>query len=395
MSLAETPLRPFFLDAASRQKIHDDARVTLAQTARYVLSTADHERTDRLWPADSAVFATNPMSVAYGACGPALFLHHPYTPAELPEQSRTWLLKQPLDTEAYPPGLYVGLAGIACTFLELGMPERAREAMALAGKSPLLFDEANVLFGCAGWGLAALRLYEGLGDPALLDRSVEAADHLMDTARREGDTLHWVQNSDGLVHYGFGYGAAGCGLFLLQLYSLTGETRFRDAAVQAIDYDLAHRMETPLGWQWKSFDGDTLVKPYWITGGAGIGSTLVRFHRVLGDARFLAAARRIANDAAVKFSVEPGQFEGLAGIGEFMTDLHIHTGEPMYHDLALDMAETVMWFRINRPEGVAWPGRWLRRISDDYATGAAGIGLFLGRLLHPGPRLLLDLPARE
>lgn len=393
MPLTETSIPAFSLDSDSRREMHDGVRTTLERTTQYVLSTADHERTDRLWPADSAVFATNPMSVAYGACGPSLFLHHPATPAELPERSLTWLLDQPLDVQEYPPGLYAGLAGIACTFLELGLSERALETMALVGKSPLLFDEANVLYGCAGIGMAALRLYQSLGDSALLDRSVEVAEHLLDVAHHEGHTLHWKQNADGLVHYGYGYGAAGCGLFLLQLYSVTGDSTFREAAVQAVDYDLERRMETPLGWQWQSHDGDTLVKPYWISGGAGIGSTLVRFHRVLGDERFLAAARRIAQDSAVKFSVEPGLFEGLAGIGEFMTDLYIHTGEPVYHDVALDMAATVMWFRIDRPEGTAWPGRWLRRISNDYATGAAGIGLFLGRLLSPGPRLALDLQA--
>ena len=48
-------------------------------------------------------------------------------------------------------------------------------------------------------------------------------------------------------------------------------------------------------------------------------------------------------------------------------------------------------FKIDKPEGVAYPGRWLTRISDDYATGASEISLFFTRLLHPRGRLFVDL----
>jgi hypothetical protein len=43
--------------------------------------------------------------------------------------------------------------------------------------------------------------------------------------------------------------------------------------------------------------------------------------------------------------------------------------------------------------GTPFPGRWLTRVSNDYATGAAGIGLFFERLLRPGPRRFVDLPS--
>jgi len=52
----------------------DAIRAVRDGTVEYVLSTADFDRGDRLWPADPAVFATNPMSVAYGASGTVLFL---------------------------------------------------------------------------------------------------------------------------------------------------------------------------------------------------------------------------------------------------------------------------------------------------------------------------------
>ncbi len=41
----------------------------VAQIEAYLRRTASPSRNDRLWPADLAVFETNPLSLAYGACG--------------------------------------------------------------------------------------------------------------------------------------------------------------------------------------------------------------------------------------------------------------------------------------------------------------------------------------
>ena len=43
-----------------------------------------------------------------------------------------------------------------------------------------------------------------------------------------------------------------------------------------------------------------------------------------------------------------------------------------------------MLFAIERPTGIAFPGENLLRISTDFATGSAGIGLFLDRLVKQG-----------
>src|SRR5213079_70260 len=72
---------------------------TVEQTARYLLRTADPARADRLWPADPFVFSTNPLSVAYGACGPALFLHRTGRLGEMPAGALAWMLDRPLTVE--------------------------------------------------------------------------------------------------------------------------------------------------------------------------------------------------------------------------------------------------------------------------------------------------------
>ncbi|MFF0750952.1 lanthionine synthetase C family protein [Streptomyces sp. NPDC004267] len=409
-----TPLVTGTHPAAEAVRAHPypEVRRTLRGLGDTLLRTYDGQRTDRLWPADYMVYATNPLSVAYGACGPALFLSAagPRSGGPqaggLPEEAAAWMLSLPLDNDTYPPGLYVGLAGIAWAFQELGMRERAETAMATLYGSPLLFDDPSLFLGVAGWGLASLRFHAATGRQVYLDHAVRAGEELLRTARREGDTCFWPTSHDGRVHHGYGYGPSGIALFLLYLHLATGDTRFSSRAVEALEFDLAHAGESGLGLQWPRFQGDSVLYPYWIHGSAGIGSVLVRFHRLLGIERYGELARRVADDTYVTYAYAPGLFEGLAGIGEFMLDMYRGTGEEEYRDRAAAIARTVLWFRIEsagttekteKPAkagdgaGIAFPGRWLNRIAHDYATGSAGIGMFLSRLVDPGPRLLVDL----
>ncbi|WP_424851791.1 hypothetical protein [Streptomyces sp. SAI-170] len=127
-------------------------------------------------------------------------------------------------------------------------------------------------------------------------------------------------------------------------------------------------MSTTCCYTWRSFPGPSL-------GIEGYGEL----------------ARCIADDTYVKYAFVPGLFEGLSGIGEFMLDMYVFTGEERYRRNAFDIAETLLWFRIEGEDGTAFPGRWLTRISHDYATGSAGVGLFLSRLVRPHPRHFVDL----
>ncbi len=73
---------------------------------------------------------------------------------------------------------------------------------------------------------------------------------------------------------------------------------------------------------------------------------------------------------------------GLAGLGDFMLDMHELTGEAKYLESAVKVGEGIMQFRVERGQGVAFPGDMLSRLCCDYGTGSAGIGLFFNRLLH-------------
>ena len=179
-------------------------------------------------------------------------------------------------------------------------------------------------------------------------------------------------------------------LFLLYLYRATGDPKYLFYATGGLDYEIAHaRIDDEIAG-WNRANGDGLEVPYWRFGSSGVGSALIRFSSILGDNRYRVLAEKAGNHAVTKYAIFPGQFAGLSGIGEFLIDLYCFTGKQKYLDDAFKVAEGALLFQIKRPEGIAFPGEELLRISTDYGTGSAGIGMFLRRLLEPAGRLFYE-----
>jgi lantibiotic modifying enzyme len=206
---------------------------------------------------------------------------------------------------------------------------------------------------------------------------------------RDENGCYW-KNVDDIIYFGHGHGGSGIALFLLYLYGATGDPKYLFYATGGLDYEIAHaRIDDEIAG-WNRADGDSMELPYWRFGSSGVGSALIRFSSILGDGRYRELAEKAGNHAVTKYSVSPGQFSGLSGIGEFLIDLYRFTGKQKYLDDAFKVAEGALLFQIKRPEGIAFPGDELTRISTDYGTGSAGIGMFLRRLLEPTGRLFYE-----
>jgi serine/threonine protein kinase len=383
----------FELPPASPPRIHKqlEIRGTVERIADYILSTPETQRKDRLWPADYRLLTTNPLNVAYGAVGTALFLKA--AAGEIPEHVYQWLDQQHFSTDTYPPGLFSGLAGIAWGFEELGLTRKAMTAMDQAYQSPLLHESPDVFFGAAGVGLSNLFFFDRTGEERFLERARTLGDSLIARASRDENGCSW-KNVDGITYFGHCHGGSGIALFLLYLYEATGEPKYLSSARAGLEYEIAHGRISDDGAAWDRAKGDSLEVPYWRFGGAGVGSALIRFASMLGDARYRLLAEKAGNSALTKYAVFPGQFSGLSGIGEFLIDLYRFTGQQKYLDGAFKIAEGVLLFQIDRPEGIAFPGEELLRVSTDYGTGSAGIGMFLLRLVEPRSRLFFEFDAR-
>ena len=372
---------------ADSSPLLDELPEMTSSIADHLLATYDVERKDRLWPSDFAVFNTNPLNVAYGACGIASFLQH--YQGQVPEAVEKWLLDRPMSNTDLPPGLYVGAAGVAWTLLEMGHEDRALELMHRSYTSPLVTEENDILHGAAGWVLAAARVFAATGDQDLLAEATVLGDVLVSRAVQQDVGIAWPDD-EGKIHHGFAHGTSGIAYALLRLHLAGGEARFLEAARAGMDFEISSAIEREEGPVWGNHVGSKLISPYWSQGAAGVGTAAIRFATLLGDDTYMDFARRVADSAHYQITAWPGLFDGVAGLGELMVDLFQATGDEVYRQRALEMAESALCYRSEKEEGLAFPGRYLLRLSTDLAHGSAGIGMFFHRLSQGGPRAFHD-----
>lgn len=359
-------------------------RVIDASTA-YIRESADSQREDRLFPADPLVFSTNQVSVSHGAAGVIYALS--LIDGTVPPRLRSWLVSRSVQQDHIPPGLYPGASGIAWVLWETGLQELALHRLKSAAHHPLLWEAADIYQGASGYGLTCLRFYLATNDSCWLDRAVQVGEWLLQTKTTEAGRGYCWPDKQGAIQLGYAHGASGIALFLLYLGVLTNETRFRHASQQALAFDMSYLKTTEEGYlsvpRGNVGAFENVILPYWFNGSAGVATVLLRFWAYNGESRYLQSLEQLVPNIAHKYTAFPGLFQGLAGLGNFLLDAYHFTGKESYLQHAHRTTQGILLYKIQRPEGIAFPGEQLLRISTDFGTGSAGIALFLQRLAHP------------
>jgi serine/threonine protein kinase len=361
----------------------DDALQKIIEQIGNYIRAQIHEREDPLdLPTDYRRFLTNPLSVAYGASGIAVFLRR--CRQNLPSGFQNALRKEAKKVKngRYPPGLYIGSSGIAWTLLELGFTEEAVAVMQTAAQSPLLYESADLFYGAAGFGLTNLFFFHKLGEKKYLTIASQVFGQLKSKCK------HYFSGSAYTgpdAYFGLGHGAAGISYFLLRLYEKTGQKEHLNYARGLLAYDLERSRAAAASPRLGDSRDAPDHYPYWQAGDAGLGSVLLRFHRVLKEERYLEAAKHYAQKLAGRYTPFPSHFCGMAGLGSFFIDLFQHTGEKEYLDEARRFIDRIMLLAVDKADGLVFPGEGLLRLSTDYGTGSAGIGILIERVLsHTG-----------
>jgi serine/threonine protein kinase len=373
----------------------EDWRGFLWRITGYLESVASYDREDRLFPADPAIFETNPLSIAHGACGVACALKR--TTGDVPQKVMDWILSRSFRTTEYPPGLYLGLSGIAWALLELGQRDRAIEVIRSTHTHPLLWDSPDLFYGAAGWGMAQLRFFGETDDQSFLSQASKAGRFLVDHREESEEGCWWPCLGDTCA--GLAHGASGVSLFLLYLHLATGKEEFLTIGRKGIDFVLGRAIQNGSGGiSWRAKETEPTFTPYWRWGSAGVGMVLLRYQRVLDDSRLGTALEDLLLDTDRKYTIFPGNFFGLSGIGDFLLDMAMFQKDgSRLMDMAWKVMSGIKLFAVEREGGIAFPGDALMRISCDYGTGGAGVAMFLHRLLtKEGPAFMLDqlLPSR-
>ncbi len=381
--LGRVPERP-----RPSEDLRSEIRETQEGVVRFIHSKTRLSRQDALWPSSAEVFFTNPVSVQYGASGTAFLLLR--AEGRVPEEVLDWITAR-AESSPCPPGLARGLAGVALLLLECGRSEQALRLLELGAGSPLLEQEKGLYFGVAGWGLAQLHFWHWLGQPRFLEEAVRIGGFLSETARRVPAGVTWAapeRSPHGLVD-----GPSGVALFLLHLAAATEEPEFLELALEALRFDLSDKQELGAHLLWYPYTNappNEPKSPHLWFGTAGIGAVLVRAYAMTGDAEIRDWVERCAASVAERYTNKIWHDFGLAGFGELLLDCYAYLGDENYLNTAFYLAEPLLSHRVSRAEGFAFLGQDHQRICCDHGWGAAGIGLFLQRLLEPStPRLFM------
>src|SRR5262249_22524797 len=160
-------------------------------------------------------------------------------------------------------------------------------------------------------GLNLAHFAELTGDPSLRENALRVADIVADRLGEEnavGDISGGAHPRAGLM-----YGSAGIALLFLRLYEQLGQPVLLDLAQTALRQDLRRcvvreddgSMQVNEGWR---------TMPYLADGSVGIGLVLDHYLTYREDEQFAEAAAAIHLAAESPFYVEPGLFDGRAGM---------------------------------------------------------------------------------
>jgi lantibiotic modifying enzyme len=224
----------------------------------------------RIYEPQAQVWQLQPMSFRLfdGVCGTALFLaalEQTTGGADFRDLAIS-ALKLPSEAHALPEyqhlvfdhaiGAGIGISSLVYALTRagdwLGEPrliESAVRTARLITRERIAADRHNdLLSGAAGCLLALLALHKIWSHDWLLEKALQSGEHLLDSRSVSDSGLRSWKTVQGKLLSGFSHGAAGIAYALALLSQKTGEKRFFDAALEAIEYEDSLFSEQNSNW---------------------------------------------------------------------------------------------------------------------------------------------------
>ena len=347
--------------------------------------------------------------------------------AEAARGAARWLAGRTWSRGRAQHGLHCGEPGISYFFARLpelldepGFVTAAELRMRRLDGVP--FTTVDLTHGAAGTILALVHLHRVTDEPHHLAAARSAGDELIRsalTARDGRPGCYWdvaqpsAPGSHGSAYLGLLHGAAGIGLALACLYSVTGEERYLDTARGAAELLLrsarpASRVAPARGgssddrgltWD-RVIDEDAPSVQAHCHGAGGISQFFLYLNRLAPDRRYRDAAERAARTVAAQREYESSSClcHGLAGTGHLLLDCHRAFGDARWLELALECGVQLRRFRAPGRTGAYRMsiGRVYGTNPDNLASpdlmlGYAGVGSLFLRLSDPtaSPEIVL------
>jgi type 2 lantibiotic biosynthesis protein LanM len=300
-------------------------------------------------------FRIQPMSMFLydGMPGMVLFLSALYAVTADPEIKRLndaaiQSLRQVIDNmyqyQVYasrsPIGITSGIASVIYALLKisdfLGDPSFITDAEKVSAMvTPAMIQKDryfDILSGSAGCILGMLALHKHSGHNESLEKAILCGEHLLKNVTKTSRGLHGWITSENKMLAGFSHGQAGIAYALLKLYEVTGNTRYREAAEQAIRYE--NTLYSPEHNNWEDLRGVEEQKdhvPYymsaWCHGAPGLG--LARL-----------ASKHLLSETSVEKDIQNAIKETRRAVNSMTSRDHICCGN-------LGLADILLYFAQN------------------------------------------------
>src|SRR4051812_20143680 len=164
---------------------------------------------------------------------------------------------------------------------------------------------------------------------------------------------------------------------------------YKDVAIDAAKWIRTSRVQTPFGVAWPSDPNDPKsVSTALYSGSPGVVLFLLELYSATGDIAYLDDARRGADDLMTKIgsAADTGLYEGVAGLGFTLGETWRASHDDKYRRGALAAVRALQQRAAPVGKGVQWSN------TTDIISGGAGIGLFLlyadETMQAPGARAL-------
>ena len=251
----------------------------------------------------------------------------------------------------------------------------------------------DLLMGAAGAALALLALYRATRLMEALDKAALCGEHLLQHRSASRNGVRTWRTVRGLMLTGFSHGAAGIAYALLKLYEATGESSFREAALEAEAYETSVFLPEVSNWpdfRFAPTDARYAHEASWCNGAAGIALSRLAALPIIDTPQVRQDISHALRATLLAGSEGPDTVCcGAMGRVEALLVAAKELGDPDCLQEAQKMASTVL--RRSQPPGSYALGWRKAPYLASFHQGMSGIGYEFLRLAAPAsvPSLLL------